>query len=123
MDKEKYIMAKDKEKAKEVEKLLDEGFDFEDVVGQHMTISITGIINENGLWTIEAEGKYAMSLDGVDWVGSEVPVSTADESYEAALASSMMAIAGALNDENVLARIRYGLNQRIKGLEGSKEVM
>ncbi len=59
-----------------------------------------------------------MSINGMDWASAKVPVSTMDTDYDTALATAMMAVAGGLNNPELLARIRYQLNQHQKGEGG-----
>jgi hypothetical protein len=110
MDKDKHI--KIEPTKDELDKLIDQEFDFEDIVGHRVEFSILGSKSDDGTWTIDAEADFAMSLNGMDWASVTVPVSTYDADYDSALATAMMGVAGGLNNRELLARIRYMLNQQ-----------
>ena len=60
---------------------------------------------------INAEAEFSMSLNGMDWASITVPITTSDSDYDSALATAMMGVAGGLNNIELLARMRYMLNQ------------
>lgn len=117
MDQDKYIK-------EELDRLIDQEFDFDDIIGHRVEFSITGTKNTDNSWAIDIEALFSMSINGLDWASVKVPVSTMDEDYDSALATAMMAVSGGLNNPELLARIRYQLNQHEKGeggiIEGTK---
>ena len=109
MDKDKHIVIDEKE----IKRLIEEGLNFDDIVGHKVNFDITGAKNiEDGSWVINAEAEFAMSLNGMDWASVTVPFVTMDADYDSALATAMMGVAGGLNNPELLARIRYLLNQQ-----------
>lgn len=111
MDKNEHI------NKEELDRLIEQEFDFDDIIGHKVDFSILGSKSEDGLWTINAEAVFSMSLNGMDWASVTVPVATMDADYDSALATAMMGVAGGLNNPELLARLRYMLNQH-KGDKG-----
>lgn len=109
MDKNQHI---DKE---ELDKLMEQEFDFNDIIGHKVDFSIMGSKSDDGTWAINVEADFSMSLNGLDWASITVPVSTIDTDYDSALATAMMGVAGGLNNRELLARMRYMLNQHKVG--------
>lgn len=105
MDKDEYI------NKEELDKIMEQEYDFNDIIGHKVDFSILGSKNEDGLWSIKAEAVFSMSLNGMDWATVTVPVATMDADYDSALATAMMGVAGGLNNPEILARMRYMLNQ------------
>ncbi len=112
MDKDEYI------NKEELDKIMEQEYDFNDIIGHKVDFSILGSKSEDGLWSIKAEAVFSMSLNGMDWATVTVPVATMDADYDSALATAMMGVAGGLNNPEILARMRYMLNQH-KMKEGS----
>jgi len=117
MDKEKHLTDE------ELGRMLDEGFDFEDVVGQEVSFKVTGIIDAKGRWNLDAMATFGLTKNGMDWVTNEIPISTADDDYDSALATTMLAIANALNNPRMLAVMRVKLDTQKELPEITKEVM
>ena len=92
MDQDEYI------NKEELDKIMDQEFDFDDIIGHKVDFSILGSKNTDGMWSITAEAVFSMSLNGMDWASITVPV-------------AMMGVAGGLNNREILARLRYMLNQ------------
>jgi len=105
MDQDEYI------NKEELDKIMDQEFDFDDIIGHKVDFSILGSKNTDGMWSITAEAVFSMSLNGMDWASITVPVATMDQDYDTALATAMMGVAGGLNNREILARLRYMLNQ------------
>jgi hypothetical protein len=105
---------------KELEKMLEKGFDFDDVVGQRISFNVLGMANENGRWDIKADATFALSKNGTDWATSEIPVSTTDDDYDSALATVMLGVVNALNNPMMLARMRKNLDRHIVPLTKGK---
>ncbi len=105
MDKDKHLTNE------ELEKMLEEGFTFDDVVGQRMSFDILGMVNEDGRWDVKADATFALSKNGADWVVSEIPISTTDADYDSALATVMLGVVNALNNPIMLARMRKNLDK------------
>ncbi len=93
----------------EYESMLEEGFDFDDVIGQKVQFKILGM-KHGERWDIEAVANFALSLDGLQWAEKKVPVTTSDDDYDSALATSMLAMANAINSPKFLASLRKELN-------------
>ncbi len=106
MDKKEHLTDK------EYDAMLEEGFDFDDVVGQKVMFSIFGMRN-NERWDIDAKADFSLSLDGIQWAGKQVPVTTSDDDYDAALATAMLAMANAINSPKFLAGLRKELNSYV----------
>jgi hypothetical protein len=104
----------------ELEKMLEKGFDFDDVVGQRISFNVLGMVNENGRWDIKADATFALSKNGADWATSEIPVSTSDDDYDSALATVMLGVVNALNNPMMLARMRKSLDSHIVPLTKGK---
>lgn len=117
MDKEKHLIDET------LGKMIDDGFDFEDVIGQEVSFKVTGMLDDKGRWNLDAEAVFGLTRNGVDWVRNEIPISTADDDYDSALATTMLAIANALNNPRMLAVMRVKLNEQIDLPETTKEVM
>ena len=111
MDKDKHITE---------EELLEKGFTFDDIVGQKMSFSIVGMVNEDGRWDVKADASFALSKNGADWVVSEIPISTTDDDYDSALATVMLGVVNALNNPIMLARMRKNLDEHIVPLTKGK---
>jgi hypothetical protein len=117
MDKDKHIIKEINQD--EIEKLIKEKFNFDDIIGHKITFSIVGFKSDDG-WRIDADADLGMSLNGIDWASASVPASIGDEDYDSALASVMLELAAGLNDLNLLATMRYLLNnQRDSGFSGA----
>ena len=105
MDKDKYITDE------ELEKMSEEGFTFDDIVGQKISFSILGMVNEDGRWDVKADATFALSKNGADWAVSEIPIATTDDDYDSALATVMLGVVNALNNPMMLARMRKKLDK------------
>ena len=116
MDKDKYL-GEDR-----IEELLDEGFDFEDIVGQRMSFQITGMKEQDDQWRVTGKAVTAMTINGVDWEEAQIPVSTLDDDFDSALATVMVSLAGTMNNPRMMAKLRIKLDHTKLGAE-SKEVL
>jgi hypothetical protein len=106
MDKKEHLTDK------EFDGMLEEGFDFEDVIGQKVSFIVEGI-REDGRWNVEAEADFSLSVDGIQWANKRVPVTTTDDDYDSALATAMLALANAINSPKFLASLRKELDAYI----------
>jgi len=104
MDKKKHLTDK------EFEKMLEKGYDFDDVVGQRVSFSVIGMRDVDGRWKVDAKANFALSVDGVSWADKDIPVSTVDDDYDSALATTMLAMANAINSPRFLASLRRELD-------------
>lgn len=111
-------MDQDKHIKEEIENMVEQGFDFDDIIGHKVEFSIEGSKNMDNTWNIEAKAEFSMSVNGMDWASVTVPVQAIDTSYDDALASAMMGVASGLNNPYLLAEIRYQLNQQISSEGG-----
>jgi len=93
----------------EFESMLEEGFDFEDVIGQKVMFKILGL-KQDERWNIDAVATFAVSLDGLQWSEKKIPVTTSDDDYDSALATAMLAMANAINSPRFLAGLRKNLD-------------
>ena len=114
MDKDKHLTEE------EMEKMLEEGFTFEDIVGQRISFNVLGMVNEDGRWDIKADATFALSKNGADWATSEIPISTTDDDYDSALATVMLGVVNALNNPMMLARMRKSLDKHTVPLTKGK---
>jgi len=96
-----------------LEQMLEEGFDFEDVVGQKISFDVAGFKNEDGRWDIDAKAEFYLSNNGEDWAGSEFPISTSDNDFDSALSTVMLGVVNALNNPKLLATMRAKLNDTL----------
>ena len=115
MDKDERVIPEE-----ELEKMLEEGFTFEDIVGQKISFSVLGMVNEDGRWDVKADATFALSKNGADWVTSEIPISTTDDDYDSALATVMLGVVNALNNPMMLARMRRNLDKHTVPLTKGK---
>lgn len=106
MDKKKHLTEE------EFEGMLDKGFDFDDVIGQRVQFSVLGIKHDEQ-WNVEAVADFALSLDGLQWAEKKIPVTTSDDDYDSALATSMLAMANAINSPKFLASMRKELDAHV----------
>lgn len=107
----------------EIQRLLEEGFDFNDLVGQEVSFKVTGIINKENKWDLNALVSFGVTNNGVDWARSETPISTTDDDYDAALANVMLKVVNVLNDPETLAFMRLSLNKSTPVKNDTKELM
>lgn len=100
MDKEEYI-----------NRLLEDGFDFNDVVGKNLKFELVGVENEDGTWTLKTKASTGMTLNGVDWEEIEFKDLVVDNGFDEALATQMLSFMTDLNDIRKLADLRIKLNK------------
>lgn len=103
MDKKKHLTDE------EFEKMLDKGFNFDDVIGQRVQFKVLGM-KHGERWDVSAVANFALSLDGLQWSEKKIPVTTSDDDYDSALATSMLAMANAINSPKFLASMRKELD-------------
>ena len=70
---------------------------------------------------MDAVIEFGMSLDGINWATRNVPVEIQDDSYDAAVATTMLVMANTLNDPMFLASVRKELNS-YKELQSKKGI-
>ena len=115
MDKDQHLTDE------EMERMFEEGFDFDDVIGKSTSFTIVGILDEDSRWNLDATVKYSLTKNGVDWVTNEFPVSTADDDYDSALATTMLGVANLLGNPRMLARMRKKLDKQL--IQSEEEVL
>lgn len=115
MDKDQYLTEE------EMEQMFEDGFDFDDVVGKETSFTIMGMLDENNRWNLDAKVRYSMTRNGIDWVTNDFPISTADEDYDAALATTMLGVASMLGNPRMLARMRKKLDKQL--IQPKEEVL
>jgi hypothetical protein len=94
----------------EFEKMMDDGYDFDDVIGQRVQFKVLGM-KHGERWDIEAVADFALSVDGLQWAEKKVPITTTDDDYDSALATAMLAMANAINSPRFLTSLRKQLNE------------
>lgn len=104
MDKEKHITDD------ELAKMLEDGFQFDDITGQQMQFKIDGIIGDGGKWTVGADASTSLTVNGVDWAIEEIKIKAIDGNFDDALATIMLSLIGQMNDPKFLASLRKQLD-------------
>jgi hypothetical protein len=121
MDKKEHIKGKVVEEEQETQQ--DEKNEFEDVVGQALSINIVTSREslEDDSWECRAVAQFAVSIDGEFWAQSEFPVKAIDKSAKNAISTVMMAVSNHVNDDNVYDKLISDLRDHETKLESEEE--
>ena len=79
-----------KKKASPDQVVEQEEINFDDVVGQKTLLEVDGMLDD-GQWEIRAKMSMKMTLDGLIWVSSEIPILTYAKTYQNGVDTAMIA--------------------------------